>query len=176
MLEQYIRVSTVLEPFANLGSVPPDLLHHAAERGTKVHKIIEGIVTGIGEFGCDDETQPYIESFKYWWDPNFRVIATEKRFYDTKLMLTGQVDLIIDTPNGLTIVDYKTSYRPAKTWAAQAGGYYHLASAEYDIKQVWFLHLNRDGKAPKVHEYPTNSDLFMKTYDVYMHFFHKAAK
>ncbi len=172
--ENYLRVTQMLYPFSGLQSIDPDVLAYAAERGTKVHKICEGIVAGLGEIGVDDETWGYVESFKKWWATGIDVIKMEERFWDDELCLTGQVDFITKSPEGLAIVDIKTSSRPSKTWPAQGAAYAFLAkNAGYDIQRIYFLHLNKHGKEPKIYEYKVDDDFFLAIFRTYKHFFHK---
>jgi CRISPR/Cas system-associated exonuclease Cas4 (RecB family) len=153
-------------------SIDPGVLAHAAERGTKVHKICEGIVSGIGEIGVDEEVWGYVESFKKWWEKGHEVIEMEKRFWDDDLELTGQVDLIIRSEEKLIIVDLKTSSRPSNTWPAQGSAYAYLAKKSgYDIQKIHFLHLNKHGKEPKIFEYPVDDSFFLAIFRVYKHFF-----
>lgn len=174
--ENYTRVTKVLYPFSGLEKIDPEIVAHAAERGTKVHKICEGIIQGLGELGVDDETRGYVESFKKWWDLGHKVILMEQRFWDDELELTGQVDLIINTPEGLAIVDLKTSSRPSSTWAAQGAAYAYLAKkAGHDIQKIQFLHLNKAGREPKIYEYAIDDSFFLAIYRVWIHFFQKVA-
>ena len=172
--ENYTRVTNVLYPFSGLDKIDADIVAHAAERGTKVHKICEGIMEGLGEIGVEEETKGYVESFKLWWNRGHEVIMMEKRFWDDELEITGQVDLILNTPDGLVIVDLKTSSKPSKTWPAQGAAYAYLAKkAKYDIGKVFFLHLNKHGKEPKIYEYPVDDSFFLDIFRVWTHFFLK---
>ncbi len=174
--DDYTRVTTVLYPFSGLKDIDPNILSNAANRGTKVHKICEGIVNGLGEMGIEDETWGYVQSFKDWWAKGIEVIKVEERFWHDELRLTGQVDLLINTPTGLAIVDFKTSSRPSKTWAAQGSAYAMLAKhAGYDIKHVYFLHLNKHGKAAKMHEYQVDDSFFLAIFRTYQHFYKESA-
>ncbi len=169
--ENYTRVTTILYPFSGLEKLNPDIVAHAAERGSKVHKICEGIIQGLGEFGVDDETRGYVESFKLWWEKGHDVVLMEERFWDDALGITGQVDMIIRTEEGLVIVDLKTSSRASPTWEAQGNAYAHLAKkAGYDIKKILFLHLNKNGKDPRIYTYQM-TDLFLCTSRVWKHFY-----
>ena len=67
-IENYIRVTNVLYPFSGLDKIDSEIVAHAAQRGTKVHKICEGIIQGLGELGVEEETKGYVESFKKWWE------------------------------------------------------------------------------------------------------------
>lgn len=170
----YLRVTEVLYPFSGLAMVDPTVLSNAADRGTRVHKICEGIVAGLGENGVDDETWGYVESFKKWWGEGKDVVAMEKRFWDDELCITGQVDFILRTESGLAIVDLKTSSAPSKTWIAQGCAYAYLAkNAGYEISDIQFVHLNKHGKEPKVHSYEYDEDFFFAILTTYLHFFAK---
>lgn len=172
--ENYTRVTNVLYPFSGLDKIDPYVLAHAADRGTRVHKICEGIIQGLGELDIDDETVGYVDSFKMWWQDGHDVVAMEQRFWDDDLELTGQVDLILNTPEGLTVFDLKTSSKPSLTWPVQGTAYAYLAQkAGYNIKKIQFLHLNRNGKAPKVFDYPIDEMLFLSVLKVWEHFFKK---
>ena len=170
--ENYTRVTNVLYPFSGLEKIDADVVAYAAERGTKVHKICEGIIEGLGELGVDDETWGYVESFKKWWGEGHQVVSMEERFWDDELHVTGQVDLIVQTAEGLAIFDLKTSSRPSKTWPVQGSAYAYLAkNAGYDIQKIFFIHLNKHGKEPKLYEYPVDDSFFLSTYRVWVHFF-----
>jgi hypothetical protein len=172
--ENYLRVTQVLYPFSGLQNLDQDIIMHAAERGSKVHKICEGIVAGLGEIGVEDETWGYVESFKLWWNLGVHVIEVEKRFWDDDLQVTGQIDFIINTPEGLAIVDIKTSSRPSKTWPVQGAAYAYLAKrAGYDIKKIFFLHLNKHGKEPKLYEYAIDDEFFLSVLRTFKHFYVK---
>jgi len=172
--DKYLRVTTVLYPFSGLQHINQDVLAYAAERGTKVHQICEAIASGLGEIGVDDETWGYVESFKQWWNQGIDVVEMEKRFWDDELHITGQVDFIIKTGDGLAIVDLKTSSRPSKTWQVQGSAYAFLAkNAGYNITKIIFVHLNKHGKAPKLYEYTPDDSFFLNVLRVFLHFFYK---
>lgn len=172
--ETYTRVTNILYPFSGLEKINPDVVAYAADRGTRVHQICEGIMQGLGEIGVDDETWGYVESFKKWWSGGVDVVEMEKRFWDDTNKITGQVDLIINTNEGMAVVDLKTSSRPSKTWQGQGSAYAYLAKlAGYPIKRVMFLHLNKHGKAPKIYEYPVDDSFFFAIYRTWKHFYSK---
>ncbi len=170
----YTRVTEILYPFSGLKDVDPYRVQHAAERGTKVHKICESIILGFGEWNVDEETKPYVESFKLWWQQGHNVIAVEERFYDDEYMLTGAVDMIVRTPECDIIVDIKTSYKPSKTWPLQGSAYAHMArKAGYDAQKIHFLHLDREGGHPRIYDYQDAWDMYLHCWNVYNHFYRR---
>lgn len=169
---RYIRVTDVLSPFSGLDKIDKDVLQNAANRGTRVHKACEAIIEGLGEWNVDDEIFGYVESFKKWWSEGHKVLSMEQRFFCSELMITGQVDLIIEKPEGAIILDIKTPVKPSKTWPLQGSAYAHMArKAGYDIKGIHFLQLNKHGMEPKIHVYDDQFELFKKCLDVFNHFF-----
>lgn len=166
-------MTSVLYPFSGLEKINPEIVANAAERGTKVHKICEGIMLGLGEIDVDDKTRPYVESFNKWWIKGHEVLMMEKRFWCDELEITGQVDLIIRLPDGvLAIVDLKTSSKPSHTWPAQGAAYAYLAKKEgHDIQKIYFLHLLKSGKEAKIYEYPVDDSFFLCIFRVWTHFF-----
>jgi len=172
--ETYLRVTNILYPFSGLKDIDQAVVDNAARRGTLVHLICEAIVSGFGDCGNDEETEPYIESFMHWFNTNPEIIVMEERFFDDDLKITGKCDFIIKTPEGLCVVDLKTSYQESKTWPVQGNAYAYLASKHgHDIKKIQFIHLSRRGEPPKTIEYPVDHSLFLDTYRVYKHFYEK---
>lgn len=170
--EKYLRVTQILYPFSGLQNVDKEILNHAACRGSRVHKICEAIVSGMGDYGVDSETLGYVLSFKHWWGSGRKVIEIERRFWSDEHKITGQIDMIVETDEGLAIVDIKTSSKPSKTWQLQGSAYYELVTkAGFDIKKIFFLHLNKDGKPPKVIEYQPDFGFFLNVLKVYNYFF-----
>lgn len=174
--ENYTRVTKILYPFSGLEKVPQEVVAKAGIRGTKVHKICEGIISGLGELGVDPETFGYVESFKKWWGDGKDVLMMEERFYDDDLEITGQVDLVLNTPEGPVLVDLKTSYAPSKTWAVQGNAYAYIAkNHNLNIVGIYFLHLNKTGKEPRIYEYDVDPSLFLAVVRTWQYFFQEGA-
>ena len=168
--EKYERVTNILYPFSGLDKIDSEIVANAAQRGKRVHDSCEGIVNGLGKF-CDDDIEGYINSFMKWWEKGHKVMYVEKRFWDDEYKITGQVDFILDTPEGIAIVDLKTSYKPSKTWQAQGCAYAMLAKkAGLDVKKIYFIHLDKRGEEPKVYSYDVNDDFFLAILMVYRYF------
>ena len=173
-IEEPTRVTTVLAPFSGYGSLPQENVKAAGVRGDKVHKIIETHLEGLGLWGIDEETKPYVDSCFLWWKDQYPVIVKEKRFTDLTLNITGQCDLIVQTEQGLVLIDWKTSAKENHTWKLQGSAYWHLAQqAGYDIKEVWFVKLDKKGKEPKIFKYDNAFDEFLKCLDIYNKYFKK---
>lgn len=171
---EYSRVTEVLSPFSGMEYVPGPVLAHACERGSRVHAMCEAIVRGEGAWDLDEELAPYVQSFEKWWARGHKVISIEERFHCPEMMLTGQVDLILSTPEGAIILDIKTSRRPSKVWPLQGSAYCYLARQHsYPVVGMQFLHLLPDGREGRIYEYPEQWDLFCKCLDVYNYFFKK---
>jgi hypothetical protein len=175
--ENYTRVTSILYPFSGLDKLDPEVVDNAARRGTQVHKICEGIISGLGEIGVDEETRPYVSSFLQWWNIGHEVLMMEQRFWDDDLEITGQIDLMIREKDELYLVDLKTSSKPSLTWPAQGAAYAYLAMKYgHDVKKIRFLHLLKSGKAPKIYEYPVDDEFFLSIYRTWKHFYCKAEK
>lgn len=170
--DKYIRVTKVLSPFSGLDKIDPEIVAKAGRRGTKVHKICEGIMHDLGELGVDEETKGYVESFKKWWALGHHVVMIEHRFFCDRMKITGQVDLIIKKDDELVIIDLKTSSKPSKTWPAQGSAYAYLArQSKHDIRKIQFLHLSKHGAFPKIYEYPVDDSFFLDIFRTWEHFF-----
>jgi len=170
--KKYLRVTEVLYPFSGLSTIDKATVENAAKRGTKVHKICEGIIGGLGEIGVDEDVKGYIDSFKKWWGTGHAVECMERRFWHDDLGITGQIDIILKDGQKLTIVDLKTSYRPSKTWCAQLCAYALLAkNAGIQISHIMVVHLHRNGKEPTIYQYPIDEKLFLDILRIYKYFF-----
>lgn len=171
---RYLRVTEILSPFSGLEKIDPYVVKNAADRGTRVHKACEAIIDGLGEWDVDEEIFGYVESFKKWWALGHKVLSMEQRFKCSELMITGQVDLIIEKPEGAIILDIKTPLKPSKTWPLQGSAYAYMArKAGYPIKGIHFLQLSKTGTNPTIHVYDDQFDLFKKCLDVFNHFYRK---
>ena len=174
---EFQRVTEILYPFSGLKHVKPDVLQNAAVRGTKVHSYCESIAKGLGVWEVGPEYQGYIDSFLSWWNQGIEVLAIEKRFWDRNLMITGQVDFITKTEKGACIVDLKTSAHESKSWLLQGSAYSYMAKQNgYDIKDIQFVKLLKDGRPAKVFTYEENMDLFNQCLNVYRYFYGTKSK
>jgi len=174
---KYQRVTQILYPFGGLKYVDSTILENAAVRGTKVHNICEGIATGLGVWDIPEEYKGYVDSFNNWFDQGRKIKAVEERFFCDDMCITGKVDFIIEGPNGLVIVDLKTGQSESKSWLLQGSAYSYLAKKKgYDIKEIMFLRLKRNGRPPREYYYDENMTLFKECLNVYRYFYGKRAE
>lgn len=173
--DTYTRVTDILSPYSGLQFVDPQVLANAAARGEYVHRVCAGIISGLEPPQMSEEVQKYVESFFCWFDAKI-VLESEKRYWDDQLQITGQIDYLMLYEEGQWIVDLKTSSRKSKTWPLQMAAYYHLVKPIYtDILGVEVVHVNKEGKAPKVYRYTVEElkyyfELFKQCYNVYKYF------
>ena len=119
----------------------------------------------------DEEVEGYINSFKQWWHEDRKVLAVEQRFYCDDLMITGAMDMILESNGSAVILDLKTSAKPSKTWLLQGSAYAYMARKNgYDVREIHFLHLDKQGKEPKLYAYDDQFELFKKCLDVFRYF------
>lgn len=171
--ENYIRVTDVLFPFSGLKALDPTILKNAAERGTKVHEVCDSIINNFGFLSFDEQISGYIESFKIW-NKDKEFIDKPERFFCDKYKITGECDGIIKNPTGFTLIDFKTPATESKSWLLQGSAYSYLAKqAGYNITEIHFVKLSKEGKAPKVFSYVEDFELFLKCLEVYNYFFKK---
>lgn len=172
----YLRVTQVLSIFSNLHKIDPLVLENAANRGTMIHNIIEGIQQGFGKEEVPDCALGYINSFEIWAEgKNF--LPKPPRMYCDQYMITGEADDIYKDGDDLVLVDYKTPQKESKTWAMQAAAYDYLCKKSgYPITRREFVKLNKFGKAPKVYTYQEDMDMFRKILECYRYFFNEKSE
>ena len=124
---------TIMKSTENAASfIPEDILSNASERGTKVHKHIEGLIEGFEDDFMDPAIEPYIDSYQKFISEfsediyKADKITQEKRFYCDDLMITGQVDLILEYAKHTLVIDWKTSASESISWKLQGAGYTYL--------------------------------------------------
>jgi len=161
----YLRVTEVMKPFIDFSKIPPKVLKHACDRGTKVHRLAELYAKDEYFPEPEPELSGYVDSFKMWFDEMVEeVVSLEVRLYDNTLMITGAIDLVakLKGSDGPVIVDYKTPANASKSWALQLSAYQNLYNIQKDNKEKVnrriALQLMKDGKYPKIHEYTNPKD------------------
>lgn len=155
----YPSVTQVLGVYADFTGVKPEVLAHAAARGTAVHAACHAHITGLWVPPLDDEVQPYFDSFRRWADAMVTAVhAAERRMVDDVNGYTGQPDLSCtlrgDSISEITVVDYKTPSTKSRLWAAQLAAYGNLCAVTIgEPKRLASLRLKRDGGRAIFDEY-----------------------
>ena len=177
----YARVSDILKPFTDFGSIDPEVLKRKAALGTRVHEAIkqeiEGDlpVVGIHESG-------YFQSFELWRAAINPVFSeSEKRYYCDAKMLTGCIDALIkiEGEKEAVLVDFKTSAQESPvTWPMQAHLYHYLLteSGKTVAPRFLFIKLDRFGGLPKVFQYKFDSNVRAKCLQAIDDFWKEATK
>ncbi len=174
MKEGYTRVTQILSPFTSYSSIPLDILQAKALIGTKTHQAITAFLLTGGAWDIEPEVSGYFESMRKFWKESYPIVELETRLYCDELKLTGEMDLLIEGPKGLTLIDWKTSVKENATWQAQCGGYEYLCEKNgYAIKDRWFVKLDKKGGEPTVYNYKKSVKLFMDCFEMHKMFFSK---
>lgn len=178
--DNYNRVTNILTPFTGIEFVPKELLDFAGDRGTRVHKHIEGILSGW-EFKDEGALiKPYVTSFRKFWQNSKHAFAggkliLEQRLYCDIHKITGQPDVIIEMGDQMYILDWKTSSSFHKSWYLQGAAYRYMCAQTYGMKSVdnvFFVKLNKDKPATlyKSEDYEENLDTFFKCVELFRWF------
>lgn len=144
----YTRVSSILGQWNHLAHIPKHILDNKCRIGTNVHEKIAAEIEGIYlELEMDEE--PYFHSWEQWNEQkNCEIVQTEKRYYDERLKITGQLDALLVQNDKLYICDFKTSASPnLLMWQLQATFYHHLCKPHHEnlAREVIFLKLSKEG-------------------------------
>lgn len=155
----YVRVSHVLKKYTSFGHIDPEVLQAKADLGTVVHKAITADCLGDFPMLTDKKQVGYYLSFDKWKRAvKPEVKKMEERYYDDELMLTGEVDAIVQLPGSdeHVLIDYKCSASVNHEYfSRQATLYYHLLQVNGVAVADHFLwiQLDRYGNLPKIHRY-----------------------
>lgn len=177
---EYDRITEVLSPFSGIEFVPKNLLDKASMRGTNVHKTIEAHLSGWDISIFEDEVEPYYKSFLEFWESSNHLfksfeLVKEKRLYCDKLMITGQIDLIVVVAEKTYLLDWKTSANFSKSWYLQGAAYKYLCQINGypDVDDCLFVKLKKDGKKPTLYksdDHKSHINLFQNCLDIYRYF------
>jgi len=170
-MHNFDRVTDVLYAFGGLSKIDPTILANAARRGTLVHNACDCI---IADLPCDEEVEPFIEYVNSFvlWSVGKNFLDKPGRFFDEKLLITGECDGIYEKDGEITLFDLKTPIREGSTWRLQGSAYAYLAKQRgYKIDKVEFVKLDKKGAHPRVYEYDDHFEEFLRLLDVYRTYF-----
>jgi len=174
-------VTTILSPFSGIEELKkrfPQLIATAAYRGSLVHNYCESISLGFSPLFMEEEAQPYVESFKRWFDNVQDVKFVETRLMDSRIGYHGQFDIICRIKGDLSysLWDYKTPQAGHKTWKPQTAAYRHLAELhDIEIGRHGIIRLRKSGNSPIIDEhtntYNRDWQIFISCLNVYNNFY-----
>jgi len=154
--------TTVLNPYTDFSRIHPEVLRHAAERGSKIHSAIASHLLGLWVMPLDDEAQPRFDSFRRWADLMVdRVLIVEKELSCDCFGYHGHPDaaLILKGEKGATVADWKSPIIESKTWKGQISSYWHLVDKHGDLPEgikvtrCCAIMLHPEGKTAKMVDY-----------------------
>ena len=146
--------------------VANERLRHGADRGSKVHQIIENCLSNksesdlIGNYG--ELAAKMFSQMIPALDKVDRIRALEKGLYSTKYGIAGRVDCIAEYDKELTVIDFKTATRKRdeinENYLVQAS-FYSIAWEERTgekVNQITILTTTEDGKLDVYRDDPSN--------------------
>jgi len=146
--------------------VANEVMRAAADRGSKVHKIIENCLSNkpendlVGNYG--ELAARMFSQMIPALDKIDRIRALEKGLYSTRFGIAGRVDCIAEYDKELTVIDFKTSTRKRdernETHLVQAS-FYSLAWEERTgekVNQIAILTTTEDGELDVYRDDPSN--------------------
>lgn len=152
---QLPSVTRILSPWADFSRVPDDVLAHAAERGTLVHRACACHLTGVWSPPVTPEIAGYVLSFEQWAPVVADVTLVEDALVDEGAGYQGHPDLIcrLQGDDCLTLVDFKTPLSRAKAWRPQLAAYQALAQKRgLDVRRLMSVRLKKNAGRPIVNE------------------------
>lgn len=179
--EGYTRVSSILSIFQAYAFVDRAKLKRAQEVGTDVHAAIKSYFEGSFE-PLEFKKAPYMESFLKWANGReIEPLLVEKRLFDHRLMITGQVDLLAKIEGENVLVDFKTgSWAHPEIWRLQ-GSFYRALIEDHWLdddgpempNRFLFIQLMKDGSDPILYDFkyhPSDLDVCLSAYRCYKYF------
>jgi len=146
--------------------VANEVMRAAADRGSKVHKIIENCLSNkpendlVGNYG--ELAARMFSQMVPALDKIDRIRALEKGLYSTRFGIAGRVDCIAEYDNELTVIDFKTATRKRdernENYLVQAS-FYSIAWEERTgekVDQIAILTTTEDGKLDVYRDDPSN--------------------
>lgn len=155
MAVEYPRVTEILKTYTNYEHVPKNILKRAAEKGSSVHALCAAIAKGgwIPESMIDEQLAGYVKSFQKWQEAQVKeFLIVEKRYTNTELGYSGQVDMVIKAKDDqIYLVDLKTSSKAQKTYPVQMAAYDLLLHEQgINTHGAMLVYLDKEGDFPDI--------------------------
>ena len=166
-------VTQIMEPLERkvYGDISSFTLDSAADRGTRFHRAAEQYLK-YGFRNVDDDCAGYFDGFlKFLADhPDWKPIHSEYRFYHKAFLYAGTADLLMETPSGIMLIDFKTTAQAhTKLWGVQLAAYWRGIqnySGSFDIQQAYVAQFDGRGECV-LHEIKPNMPLFLSCLQIY---------
>ncbi len=146
-------VTCILSPWTDFSRVPDDVLAHAAERGTLVHRACACRLMGVWSPPVSSEVAGYVLSFEQWAPIVADVVLArgnsdrERRYRGSDLICRLQGDAF------LSVIDFKTPLARARAWRPQLAAYQALARKHgMDVRRLLSVRLKKTAGRPIVNE------------------------
>jgi hypothetical protein len=139
--ERVPSVTNVISPLNDFGMIRPEVLQHAADRGTAIHRAIElycgdptlddplmaaiseRLPDGLDEYEFYCEAKPYFAGFKkFIAEKQPKIVSSEQKVFHSELKYAGTMDLVTEMPE-LYFVDVKNTAALCKTAPIQLIAY-----------------------------------------------------
>lgn len=181
-MAQYLRVSEILSRLQDFSTIDPAILDNKKKIGTNVHKAILDDSEGSFPLLESEREAAYFGSYMMWKKkehPKFKIQVP--RLYCHELMITGEIDGLIEGQNKPILVDWKCSANAhEEIWSMQAHFYWYLLQVngiEVADRMLWINLRQRkwrdeDGSgqvvdryahlAPKVCEFQFNENVLSR--------------
>jgi len=177
----YARVSDVIRPFVDFGTIPKEVLERKAILGTHIHEAIDQEIKGNFPVVAAQE-KGYMQSFYKWRDRILPIfLESEVRYYCDKIMVTGCIDALVKLEGeekGI-LVDFKTSAQESPiVWPMQGHFYHYLLkqAGKNPAGRMLFIKLDRYGAMPKVYQYKFDGNLMNRCFQAAEDFWEKNKK
>jgi hypothetical protein len=150
-------VTEVLGVFTDFSRIRPDVLAHAAERGTIVHQACAAIAEGLWSLGVPPDCAGYVKSFERWFDMVVDTVhMVEAELTHSLYGYMGHLDLCVTLrgEEDPRVIDLKTPVTEGATWKAQISAYEALVIENTDLqcRRSGSLRLKADGGFPKFNQ------------------------
>jgi genome maintenance exonuclease 1 len=116
-------------------------MRKASNRGTKVHALCEQYVLNQSVDGMPIHMEMF-RQIKSYLDANVEVVrGVEIPLYSDRLQLAGRCDLVAETKQGLSVIDFKTSSREKREeWILNY--YYQATIYSMMVEELYQLDVN----------------------------------
>lgn len=118
-------------------------MRKAADIGSEVHAAINAAIRRQMAAPAPeaplttDAARMGFNAFKGWWSAaGYKPIVTEQPVWSTALRAAGTVDLVVDSPDGWVLVDFKTSRYVYESHHIQAAAYKRMVEERTDHRIV----------------------------------------